>query len=143
VAQAEVVQEYSRWFLLRESRIARWFILKPKISTYLGLFCRALEWKNVGIVYVHLVSFMSIWYHLCPFGIIYVHLVSFMSIWYHLWPCGVVCGPLVYFPVLVCLDIWQPWKGQPQSQSATPPFQNSLKKGVKNNVVYKLTRLSN
>jgi hypothetical protein len=48
-------------------------------------------------------------------GILYVHLVNFMAIWYMLWPFGIFYGYLVYhFPVLVCcteknlaaLSIW-------------------------------------
>jgi hypothetical protein len=41
------------------------------------------------------------WYILRPFGINYGHLKN--KIKYKIWPFGVVCGPLVYYPVLVCL----------------------------------------
>jgi hypothetical protein len=49
-------------------RVARWFISRPKISTYLGIFWSALELKM-------LVRFMAIWYNLWPFGIMYSRLV--------------------------------------------------------------------
>jgi hypothetical protein len=28
----------------------------------------------------------------------------FTAIWYNLWPFVINCGPLAYFPTLVCLD---------------------------------------
>jgi hypothetical protein len=54
-----------------ESRVARWFIFKPK-NPNLGTFWRALEWKM-------LVHFMTIWnilrYNLRPFGKVCGHLI--------------------------------------------------------------------
>jgi hypothetical protein len=45
-----------------------------------------LEWKM-------LLYFMTIWNILLPFGIIYIR------------PIDIVCGNLVYFYILVCLDL--------------------------------------
>jgi hypothetical protein len=47
-------------------------------------------------------------------GILFVHLVYFMTIWYILWPFGIFYGDLVYLlPILVCCTnrIWQPCLG--------------------------------
>jgi hypothetical protein len=47
------------------------------------------------------------------FSIFYDHLGYFTAVSYNLWPFGIVCDPLVFFPILVRLDlgrkIWQPW----------------------------------
>jgi hypothetical protein len=46
-------------------------------------------------------------------GIFYVHLDYFMSIWYNLWPFGVVCGHLLIFSQFGMFEprkIWQHWK---------------------------------
>jgi hypothetical protein len=67
------------------SRVARWFIFKPK-------FPIGLNFGGPLLVY-----FMTIWKILCPFGIIYGRLI--------------VCGPLVYFPQFGMFGqrkIWQP-----------------------------------
>jgi hypothetical protein len=46
-------------FCILLSRVARWFVFKPKIPK-LGKFWRAFEWYiNVGI-YVHLEYFLTI-----------------------------------------------------------------------------------
>jgi hypothetical protein len=44
-------------------------------------------------------------------GIFYVHLEYFMTIWYNLWQVGIVCGHLLYFPQFGMFGpgkIWQP-----------------------------------
>jgi hypothetical protein len=51
--------------------------------------------ENVGLFYVHLVYFMSIWSILRPFGLFYGHWKYFIAVWYILWPFG------IFFPVLV------------------------------------------
>jgi hypothetical protein len=51
----------------------------------LGKFWRALEWKILHIFYDRL--------------------EYFTAVWYNVWPFGIVCGHLVYFYVLVCLDL--------------------------------------
>jgi hypothetical protein len=69
--------------------------------------------ENVGLFYVHLVYFMSIWSILCPFGLFYGHLVYFTAIGNILWPFGIFCGHLVYFSpfwYIVPKEIWQPWR---------------------------------
>jgi hypothetical protein len=48
--------------------------------------------EDVGILYVHLVYFMAIWYSLWPLGVFYVYLVYFFTFWY-----------------VVPRKIWQPW----------------------------------
>jgi hypothetical protein len=53
------------------SRVARWFILRPKIPIW-----RALKWKM-------LVYFTARWYNVWPIGIIY-------GSWYSLWSCGIL-----------------------------------------------------
>jgi hypothetical protein len=85
------------------SRVARWFIFKPKIPI----------WVNFG----------SPWNRKCchilqPFGI---HLHT--SIWYNLWPFGIVCGNLVYFfsfGLFGPRKIWQPWWEGGGAGSANP-----------------------
>jgi hypothetical protein len=54
----------------RLSRVARWYILIPKIPN-LGIFWRALQWKM---------------YILIPFGLFYGNLVCFIVMWYVLLP---------------------------------------------------------
>jgi hypothetical protein len=61
------------------SRVARWFIFKPKIPIRVH-FGGPLNGKCF---------------------IFYVHLEYFMAIWYNLWQSGIVCG---HFPILACLD---------------------------------------
>jgi hypothetical protein len=44
-------------------------------------------------------------------GIFYVHLEYFMTIWFTLWPFGTVCGRLLYFYQFAMFGprkIWQP-----------------------------------
>jgi hypothetical protein len=76
------------------SRVARWFVFKPK-NRNLGKFWREkFGMKNV-----------------CLF---YDHLEYLTAIWYNLWPFGIVCGRLVYFShfgMLVPRKIWQPCSG--------------------------------
>jgi hypothetical protein len=57
-----------------QSRVARWFILKPKIP-----------------IRVH---FGAPWKGKCFY--IYDHLEYFMAIWYNLWHFGIVGGQLLY-----------------------------------------------
>jgi hypothetical protein len=45
-------------------------------------------------------------------GIFYVNLEYFMTIWYNLWPFGIVCGHLLHFYQFGMFGprkIWQPW----------------------------------
>jgi hypothetical protein len=56
---------------------------------------RALEWKNVRILYDHLEYFTAIRYNLLPFGIVYGHLVYFSR-----------------FGMFGARKIWQPWIGE-------------------------------
>jgi hypothetical protein len=64
------------------SRVARWFILKPK-NPNLGKFCRALDGKRLrflcpyGIFNGDWGYFMTIWYILYSFG-------TFFRFWYHI-----------------------------------------------------------
>jgi hypothetical protein len=53
------------------ARVARWYILKPKIPFWQIL--EGLEMEDVGI-------FMTIWYILRPTGKVYGHLVQFWGI---------------------------------------------------------------
>jgi hypothetical protein len=69
------------------SRVARWFIFKPKIPIF-GLILEGLGTENVGIFYDHLKYFRAIWYTLWSFGI------------GSMWSFGIT-GPR---------KIWQPWK---------------------------------
>jgi hypothetical protein len=51
------------------TRVARWYISKPKIQIWVILEGLAME--EVDISYGHLVYFNVIWYFLWPFGIFY------------------------------------------------------------------------
>jgi hypothetical protein len=42
------------------TRVARWFVFKPKIPICVYIFWRALEWK-MDIFYVHLEYLKDIW----------------------------------------------------------------------------------
>jgi hypothetical protein len=76
--------------------------------------------NHVGILYDHLVYFVSIW---CIFGhLVYLRAIWYINlrfgifwvIWYILWPFGIVYGHLVYlfaFWYGVPRKIWQPWQG--------------------------------
>jgi hypothetical protein len=82
------------------SRVARWPIFKPKISTWvnLGGYC------NGRCLYI-----------ICLFGLFWGHFVYFGAIWYISWPFG------TFSPVLVCCT---------NKNLATPPWrrtENSLK----------------
>jgi hypothetical protein len=57
-----------------QSRVARWFVFKPKIPI----------WVNFGGPRNEKGG-----YNLWPFGIYYFHLVHFMVIWVILWPFGI------------------------------------------------------
>jgi hypothetical protein len=59
-----------------ETRVARWFVSKPKIPIWVNF---------VGSCYGN-------------FCILYDRLVYFTAIGYNLWPFGIFCGNLVYFP---------------------------------------------
>jgi hypothetical protein len=61
------------------SRVARWFIFKPKIP-----ICA---------------YFVGPWY-----WYFYNHSEYFTAIWKIVWQFGIFCGNLIYFPVLVGLD---------------------------------------
>jgi hypothetical protein len=63
---------------LGTTRVARWFIFKPKIPIWVdfGVPCIA------GIFYGQLVNFLAICYILWHFGIFYGTLVYFVVIWY-------------------------------------------------------------
>jgi hypothetical protein len=65
--------------LKKVTRVARWFVFKPKIKI----------WGNFGGLAMEDV------------GIFYGHLVHFTAFCYILWSFGNVRGNLVYFPVLV------------------------------------------
>jgi hypothetical protein len=76
---------------LLSSRVARWFVFKPR-NRNLGKFCRALDWKM-------LVYFKIIWNILRSFGIFYGPFCNVVVIWY------------IYFPsfwYIVSRKIWQP-----------------------------------
>jgi hypothetical protein len=63
------------------SRVARWFVLKPKIPI----------WINLGG------SFNGkSWYILWPVGLFYGHWKYFMAIWYSLWSFGIFLHVLVF-----------------------------------------------
>jgi hypothetical protein len=72
------------------SRVARWFVLEPKISIWVnfGASCNG----NLGKIIDHLVYFTAIANILWSFGIFSGHLVYFSPFWY-----------------LVPRKIWQPW----------------------------------
>jgi hypothetical protein len=82
-----------RRVILVWSRVARWFVFKPKIPIWvncLGVF----QWKILAHFYDHLVYFKAIANILRPFG--------------------TFCGHLVYFSAFryfVPRKIWQPWFG--------------------------------
>jgi hypothetical protein len=72
------------------SRVARWFIFKPKIPL----------WVNFGGLKIE---------YVCIF---YNHLEYFTATWYNLWLFGIVCCDLVYFSHFGMFGprkIWQPW----------------------------------
>jgi hypothetical protein len=71
----------------RQSRVARWFVFKPKIKIW--------------------IKFRGPWRGKCchilwPFGIFYCHLVYFIAVWCSLWSFG------IYFGMYVPRKIWQP-----------------------------------
>jgi hypothetical protein len=63
------------------TRVARWFILRPKI----GYTLEGLAMEDVGGLFGHLVYFTAIWSILRPFGLFYGHLIYFMAIWHIMW----------------------------------------------------------
>jgi hypothetical protein len=65
---------------LNDSRVARWFIFKPKIPLWVK-FGGPWNGKCCSI--------------LLPLGIFFGHLVLFLAVWYSLWSFGIF---------LVCLD---------------------------------------
>jgi hypothetical protein len=73
-----------------QSRVARWFVFKPKFPIWVNFGGLAME--NHGILYAHLVYCTAIGNILWPFGIICGNLVYFSPFWYF--------GPR---------KIWQPW----------------------------------
>jgi hypothetical protein len=86
------------------ARIARWHILRPKISMWvnLGGSCNRRCWY---IFYGNVVYFTAIWSILLPFGLRYCPLVYFVAIWSTL---RLLC---IYFSRLV---IWyHPNSGKP------------------------------
>jgi hypothetical protein len=66
-----------------QSRVARWFIFKPKFPT----------WVNFGGPYNG-----SCLYILRPFGQFSGHLVYFMALWYILWSVGIFSPFWYIFP---------------------------------------------
>jgi hypothetical protein len=72
---------YRHGFRSVPTRVARWYIFKPKIPI----------WGNFGGPWN-----IQCWYILWPFGKFYNHLVYFMAIWYILWEFG------QFSTVLVC-----------------------------------------
>jgi hypothetical protein len=71
-----------------QSRVARWFIFKPKIP----------NWVNVGGS-----CHGRFWYILGSFGKFTGHFVYFKAIWNILWPIGIL-SPFWY---IVPRKIWQ------------------------------------
>jgi hypothetical protein len=65
------------------TRVARWFIFKPKIPIS-GKFWMVLKWKV-------LVYFMALRFVLRPFGIFFDHLVYFGFVWYIFSRFGILC----------------------------------------------------
>jgi hypothetical protein len=63
------------------SRVARWFVFKPKIPIWKKF--KGLKLENVDTFYGRLEYFMGIWDILRPFGTFCVHLVHFFRFWYH------------------------------------------------------------
>jgi hypothetical protein len=78
------------------TRVARWFILRPKI----GYTLEGLAMEDVGGLFGHLVYFTAIWSILRPFGLFYGHLIYFTAIWSILRPFGLFYGHLVYFTAI-------------------------------------------
>jgi hypothetical protein len=70
--------------VLKETRVARWHILKPNIPIWqnFGGSCSGA----VGILNGHLVYFTAIWYSLRPFGIFYGYLVHIFFSFMHVVP---------------------------------------------------------
>jgi hypothetical protein len=71
------------------SRVARWFVFKPKYQ--LGKILEGLAMGNVGIFYVYLVHFTAIY---------------FVAIWYILRLFGILFHPFWY---VAPRKLWQPW----------------------------------
>jgi hypothetical protein len=94
------------------TRVARWYIFKPKSPFWVNLraFCNEL----------------------CCFltnGIFYGLLEYFMTIWYILWQCGIFCGNLVYFSAfwyVLPRKIWQHWS-RPAEKTSLVRFVQILK----------------
>jgi hypothetical protein len=63
------------FFLRGQSRVARWFIFKPKIPVWVIIYGPRLE--NVETFYVHLLYLADVWDILWPFGTFRVNLVHF------------------------------------------------------------------
>jgi hypothetical protein len=84
-------------FFLSSSRVARWFVFKPKIPIW-------VNWVNAGIFYGHLEYLTVIWYILWLFG--YVEVIWYIlwifgyvvEIWYILWIFGYVVVIWYIFP---------------------------------------------
>jgi hypothetical protein len=72
------------------TRVARWYIFRPKIPIWVKL--------GGGFEKKMLLYYMAIWNILWQFDMKYGHLVFFVVIWYF--------SPVWYFEPRI---IWQPW----------------------------------
>jgi hypothetical protein len=65
-----------RWQKKCATRVARWFVFKPKIPIWVifGGFCNGKSWhilEQFGVFYGHWKYFMAIWYLLWSFVVIW------------------------------------------------------------------------
>jgi hypothetical protein len=76
--------------IILPTRVARWYILKPKIPLWVNF---GGPWNGKRLVHIHILGHLeyitAIWYILCSFGIFYVHLVI-------KWRSGTFSSVLVY-----------------------------------------------
>jgi hypothetical protein len=94
------------YFVKPSTRIARWYIFKPKIPIWANFWWSfngtSILWPfDLFFSYLVYLFYCKIWYKLWSFGINCGHLVYFLVIWYVFWSFTITSGQLVYFSALV------------------------------------------
>jgi hypothetical protein len=78
----KTLKNYQMTQMRHVDRVARWYIFKPKIQTWVNFGGPGME--KVGTFYGHLEHIQAIWYILWPFG-------NLVAIWYIFSSFGILC----------------------------------------------------
>jgi hypothetical protein len=98
------------------SRVARWFVFKPKIWVNFGGPCNG-----------------RYWYILWPFGLFYGNLVYFVAIWYILRLFGYVVN-LATLVAGLELDFMRTMPSKQKANDNEPLFEEDLPRDLKNDL---------